>query len=132
MSHTMSRREFLRHVNTGFVAGGILIAIGSKNPFDIKESWLTIDHTKKEELKNYITWLQRDIKKDKVLIAQRSRAGQEIGNIASNLCHKQTRFRHYQIAYSELQGRKREQIEKPAYDNRPDERTIRRIKLYCS
>ena len=37
-------------------------------------------------------------------------------------------FRHNHIAYCELRGRKREQIEIPAEDNKPDEVWIERIK----
>lgn len=37
-------------------------------------------------------------------------------------------YRHHHIAYSELRGRTREQIEKPAEDNLPDEVWILEIK----
>jgi hypothetical protein len=37
-------------------------------------------------------------------------------------------YRHYHIAYCEVRGRTREQIEKPAEGNEPDERRIDMIK----
>jgi len=37
-------------------------------------------------------------------------------------------FRHQHIAYCELRGRKREEIERPANDNKPDEDWINRVK----
>lgn len=37
-------------------------------------------------------------------------------------------FRHYHIAYCELRGKTREQIEKPRTDNKPNEKSIAAIK----
>jgi len=37
-------------------------------------------------------------------------------------------FRHQHIAYCELRGKKREEIERPAQDNKPDEDWISRVK----
>ncbi len=37
-------------------------------------------------------------------------------------------FRHQHIAYCELRGRQREQIEVPSKDNKPDQKWIERIK----
>lgn len=38
-------------------------------------------------------------------------------------------YRHYHIAYCELRGKTREQIEKPRQDNLPNENKIRNIKF---
>jgi hypothetical protein len=41
-------------------------------------------------------------------------------------------YRHHHIAYCELRGRTRDQIEKPREDNKPNEYEINRIKtLYA-
>lgn len=37
-------------------------------------------------------------------------------------------FRHHHIAYCEFRGRSRDEIEKPAEDNRPNEKDIKLIK----
>lgn len=37
-------------------------------------------------------------------------------------------FRHQHIAYCELRGKKREEIERPAKNNKPDEKWIIRVK----
>jgi len=52
----------------------------------------------------------------------------ELSNILWDLYKSRNEFRHTHIAYCEVRGRTREQIETPREDNRPNEDKITKIK----
>jgi hypothetical protein len=84
---------------------------------------------KRLELKNYLKELAVEIReyKDKHKEVQRQNKGggsKYIGEIY----HRQYLYRHHHIAYSELRGKTREQIEKPKENNKPNEKVIEKIK----
>ena len=60
-------------------------------------------------------------------IAQR-KGGYKAGTMQCGILSLIRDFRHHHIAYCELRGRTRDQIENPRIDNLPDESTINRIK----
>jgi hypothetical protein len=63
----------------------------------------------------------------KNLVAARKAKG-KFGPLASQFARKQRVYRSYHIAYAELRGKKRDQIERPLARNRPNEAEIARIK----
>ena len=78
----------------------------------------------KEQLKSWgteIRQLKNSRKMDK-------RGDVPLWSIESKIYHLKYEFRHHHIAYCELRGRTREQIEIPAEDHRPDQRFIDSIK----
>ena len=84
---------------------------------------------KRLELKNYLKKLAVEIReyKRKHKEVQRQNGGggsKYIGEIY----YRQTMYRHHHVAYSELRGRTRDQIEKPKEDNKPNETLITQIK----
>jgi hypothetical protein len=84
---------------------------------------------KRLELKNYLKKLAIEIReyKSKHKEVQRQNGGggsRYIGEIYS----RQFLYRHHHIAYSELRGKTRDQIEKPKENNKPNEKVIEKIK----
>ena len=139
MKKSMNRREFLKYFGIGIIGGGVFLL--SPLPGNIKsprnnelqtQANETGDNSKLCELRKLIAKLQNDIKQDKIMYSRGSRAGQDVGYIAAGLRGKQREFRHYQIAYSELLGRKRNEIESPHNHNQPDELLISRIRRQFS
>jgi len=85
---------------------------------------------KRLELKNWLkrTGIEiRELKKE-FKDSQRARGGGGDYYIMSELYHKSYEYRHRHIAYSELRGKTRDQIEKPKENNLPNEKAIEKIK----
>lgn len=59
---------------------------------------------------------------------QRNGGGYKAGTMQCGMLSLKRDFRHHHIAYCELRGRTRDQIENPHTDNHPNEATIKRIK----
>ena len=78
----------------------------------------------KELLKNTAARI-KDTKKD---LKSNARAGQPYCSQQSDVHYAKREFRHHLIAYCEMRGLKREQIEKPAENNLPNEIYIKQIK----
>ena len=80
------------------------------------------------ELKKDMDKMKAELKLlKKNLVAARKAKG-KFGPLASQFAKKQRVYRSYHIAYAELRGKKRNQIERPLARNRPDEAAIARIK----
>lgn len=62
-----------------------------------------------------------------IRIAKGHRKGCKFG-VVPHLYELQRAYRHNHIAYCEARGRKREEIEKPADNNKPDEEYIKKLK----
>lgn len=80
--------------------------------------------TVKETLKDYakeITPLKKSRKLDK-------RNGRSLSSIEYDIWCLKRKFRHLHIAYCEIRGRERSQIEKPKENNLPDESYILKLK----
>lgn len=134
MDDKINRRDFLKFISAGLIGGGLMLLSplhGNKVVFrgdgPVKSAGMSDGNPRIAELKKKITDLQIDIKNDKISCASGSRMGRDISRIASRLPEKQRQFRHYQIAYSELRGRARKEIEVPSKKNRPDELLISRL-----
>lgn len=88
--------------------------------------------TKLLQLKNYLKKLAIKIKKDKKELkeAQRSyKDGKGAGSeLMCGLFLERRNYRHHHIAYSEMRGKTRDQIEKPREDNLPNEDLIAKVK----
>jgi len=84
---------------------------------------------KRKELKNLLKKLAIEIKetKSKHKEVQRKQRGGG-SDYEWSLHRKSYDYRHYHIAYSELRGKTRDQIEKPKEDNLPNEDIIASIK----
>lgn len=82
------------------------------------------------ELKNWLKNTAIEIRELKNKHNETQRRCKSGGSIYfGDLQDKSYEYRHYHIAYSELRGKKREQIEKPREDNLPDEKFIEKIKV---
>ncbi|MCP4129838.1 MAG: hypothetical protein GY754_02365 [bacterium] len=79
-------------------------------------------------LKKKVNSLQNTIRKDKAALKARGKTGKPCGHIDARLHKNGIKMRHYLIAYSELKGRMRKEIERPGKNNLPSERAISRIK----
>ena len=82
------------------------------------------------ELKKIVKSSSQDIKskRDELKELQRKRAGRSAPLMQAELMSLTWGHRHHQIAYSELLGRSRDQIETPNENNNPSEPMIRAIK----
>jgi hypothetical protein len=58
----------------------------------------------------------------------KNRGAKKLWEIESNLNQLRYHFRHTHIAYCELRGRSRDQIEKPSESNKPNQSYIDKIK----
>lgn len=81
---------------------------------------------KYSELKTFLANLAKEIKEQKLECKEQQR--QHGGSGYIKRYSPSWDFRHHHIAYCELRGRKRDEIERPADHNRPDEQYIQRIK----
>ncbi len=80
------------------------------------------------ELKKNMDKMRAELKLlKKNLVAARKAKG-KFGPLASQFAKKQRVYRSHHIAYAELRGKKRNQIERPLARNRPNEAEIARIK----
>lgn len=92
--------------------------------------------TKKEEkskkfiydLKALLKEKAKEIRALKLKIKDTQRKGEYAGSDQWKLVLEKSAFRHHHIAYCELRGRTRDQIEKPSEDNLPSETKISNIK----
>ena len=85
-------------------------------------------NTKLQELKSVIKSQARIIRETRQKVKETQRTGKYAGLSQSLLVNLKRDNRHHLIAYGELRGRTREQIEKPRPDNLPIESEIERIK----
>ena len=81
-----------------------------------------------DELKLKLKGMAEDIKKSNVVLKEAQRGDYGSSNLMFNLYIKRLDFRYHHIAYCELRGRTREQIEKPREHNEANELTILNIK----
>lgn len=81
-----------------------------------------------DELKLKLKGMAEDIKKSNAVLKEAQRNDYGSSNLMFKLYLKRREFRHHHIAYCELRGRTRDQIEKPREHNEADEYTILNIK----
>jgi len=85
--------------------------------------------TKLLQLKNLLKEFAIEIKELKKDLKETQRQNNGAGGgLMFNLFVKRRDCRHHHIAYSEMRGKTREQIEKPREDNLPNEDLITKIK----
>ena len=84
-----------------------------------------------DELKLKLKGLAEEIKtkNTKLKEVQRSKGAASGSYLMFELYQTRYEFRHYHIAYCELRGRTRDQIEKPREHNEANERLIEKIKI---
>ena len=85
-------------------------------------------NTKLHELKALIKGQAKEIKDSRRQTKERQKAHKYAGHLQSLLVDLKRDARHHLIAYAELKGKTRDQIEKPRNGNAPDEFAIARIK----
>jgi hypothetical protein len=81
-----------------------------------------------DKLKLYLKETATKIRKTRQEYKEAQRARQSSYRKLWELHDLQRDFRHHHIAYCELRGRTREQIERPRDNNAPNEAEVRRIK----
>jgi hypothetical protein len=123
MAERISRRAFLRIAGAGVAA----CAAGTS---DLGSTPARGRETPPEfpELKKTLIKLRADLSEAKRTLVSARKAGRKAGPEAADFSKKSRAYRHHLIAYSELRGKKREEIEKPGRSNRPNEAEIARIK----
>lgn len=87
--------------------------------------------TKKQllrEVKEQLKVWAKEIRKHKRSRKQDKRNGRELWEIESDIYHLKWDFRHHHIAYCEIRGRSREEIECPRKDNPASQHHIDRLK----
>jgi len=82
---------------------------------------------KMEELKYWLITHATEIRETKKIHKENQRLKND-NSLMWPLYKMSQEYRHHHIAYSELRGRTREQIENPRLENRPNEDKIRKIK----
>jgi len=82
---------------------------------------------KRKELKNLLITKAVEIKETRK-IHKENQQHRSDNDLMWPLYKLSQEYRHYHIAYSELNGRTREQIERPRDNNLPNEDKIKRIK----
>lgn len=82
------------------------------------------------KLKNEIKTKAQIIKETRARLKeeQRNGSGYKAGAMQCGILSLKRDYRHHHIAYCELRGRTRDQIEQPKRDNYPNEAIIERIK----
>ncbi len=85
--------------------------------------------TRYPKLKSELKELAREIKYWKPKRKLKNRGNNLLSDIHFKLRQRKYEFRHRHIAYCELNGRKREEIERPALDNLPNEDYVESIKV---
>jgi len=80
-----------------------------------------------DELKELLKGIAAEIKQDKFVLVKTQKAHGRANNLMFLLCCKRQNYRDYHIAYCELRGKTRDQIEKPKY-SKPNEFNISMIK----
>jgi hypothetical protein len=82
---------------------------------------------KMKELKHWLITNAVEIRETKKIHKENQRSKND-HSLMWSLYKMSQDYRHHHIAYSELRGRTRDQIEKPKSDNLPNEDKIQRIK----
>lgn len=82
----------------------------------------------RQDLKEFLKSTAAKIKATKIELKHNARAGQSYYQQQSEVYFAKREFRYHLIAYCEMRGLKREQIEKPAENNLPNESYIKQIK----
>jgi len=124
MTEKISRRKFIGVMGTGLAALG---AVGSESC----RSKRAVKPKKAEEfpaLKKDLDGMRAELKLLKKNLVGIRKARGNFGPLASQFAKKQRIYRHHHIAYAELRGKKRNQIEKPHAGNPPNEVEIANIK----
>jgi hypothetical protein len=88
-----------------------------------------IKSTRYPKLKSELKELAKEIRYWKSKRKLKNRGNNLLSDIHIRLRRRKYEFRHRHIAYCELNGRKREKIERPALDNLPNEKYIEKITL---
>ena len=83
--------------------------------------------SKIKELKQWLITNATEIRETRK-IHKENQSSRNDNSLMWKLCSKSRHYRHHHIAYSELRGKIREQIEKPRSDNLPSEKLIEQIK----
>ena len=81
-----------------------------------------------KQLKEFLKSTAQEIREKKILIKKTQRMDIYAGLKQSKLVELKFVYRHHHIAYSELKGRRREEIESPRADHLPDNRIISELK----
>ena len=90
--------------------------------------WNEVSRAGMRRMKEWLKAEGPNIRKTKLEFKEKQRTGKDVYKDHSNLWEMRNSYRHRHIAYSELRGRERDQIEKPADDNLPNEKRISEIK----
>lgn len=80
------------------------------------------------DLKNFLKEKAKRIREIKPTRKEDKRGDRKLYEIVDEIYNLKFTFRHYFIAYCEMRGRTRDQIEKPADNNLPKERVIEKAK----
>lgn len=81
-----------------------------------------------KETKEKLKKISIEIREFKNYRPQKNRGDKHLSEIESHLNYLKYHFRHIHIAYCELRGRTREQIERPSKYNFPNQKYIEKIK----
>lgn len=81
-----------------------------------------------DKLKLYLKETATKIRQLKAAIPELQRAGKAYWREQGSLASAKYEYRHHHIAYCELRGRTRDEIESPRDGNEPNESHINRIK----
>ena len=131
MAELITRREFLRKGGISLVAVGLTGSCSRKSqpsPTKSKSSSQNKNDARLAPLMKTLSEMRAELRSlKKALVAQR-KSGGNFGPLMSQFAKKQRTYRSYHIAYSELKGKKRDDIEPLLARNKPDEATISKIK----
>jgi len=83
---------------------------------------------KMKELKYWLITHATEIRETRKVCKEKQRKYGDCWELQQKLYYMSKKHRHYHIAYSELRGKNREQIERPREDNLPNEDRIKEIK----
>jgi hypothetical protein len=83
---------------------------------------------KMKELKYWLITHATEIRETRKLLKETQRNNKPTWKFQGDLLRLVPSYRHHHIAYSELRGKTREQIERPREDNLPNEDWIQEIK----
>jgi len=83
---------------------------------------------KMKELKYWLITHATEIRETRKLLKDAQRNSKATWRFRGDIIRMVPEYRHHHIAYSEMKGRSREQIERPREDNLPNENWIEEIK----
>ena len=121
MAETITRRAFIRALGASLAAVGVE-SCRAKRAEAPKSA--EMDSALKKELDG----MRAELKRLKKNLVEVRKARGNSGPLASQFAKKQRVYRLHHIAYSELRGKKRAQIERPHAGNAPNEAEIARMK----